>query len=121
MASNRSTAGPRSATQSAPPETPRDALATLARHAARLQIAAIAATGNAFAGWAYATDRLTQSVGDELLRRVDNETDSAELVVRVASATHDHLRALTTLPSTAANHFNTRLARVSNTKVGGSR
>jgi hypothetical protein len=115
MASNRSTAGPRSATQSASPETPRDALAALVRHAARVQIAAAAAAGTAIAGWAHAADRLTQSIGDELLRRVDNETDSAELVVRVASATHDHLRALTTLPNTAVNHFNTRLARMSNT------
>jgi hypothetical protein len=116
MASNRSTATTRPARRPPSAETPRDALAALARHGARIQIAAIAATGKAIAGWAHAADRLAQAVGDELLRRVDGETDSGELIVRVASATNVHLRELTTLPSAAADHFNTRLSRVSTEK-----
>jgi hypothetical protein len=113
MASTRSKAKSRSTTPSASAETPRDALVALARHTARIQVAALTATGRALAGWAYATDRLAQAVGDELLRCVDGETDSGELIVRVASATNVHLRELTALPSAAADHFNTRLARVS--------
>jgi len=58
-------------------------------------------------------DRFASAVGDELLRRVDGETDSRELIVGVATATNVHLRELTALPSTAANHFETRLARES--------
>ena len=45
----------------------------------------VAAAGKAIAGWAQAADRFAQAVGDELLRRVDGETDSRELIVRVAS------------------------------------
>ena len=113
MASTRSTATKRSAAQPAIAEAPKDALAALARHTARIQVAALTAVARTLAGWAYATDRLAQAVGDELLRRVDGETDSGELIVRVASATNVHLRELTALPSAAADHFNTRLARVS--------
>src|SRR5205807_9492103 len=100
MASNRSTVRQRSAAS----ETPRDALTAVARHGARVQIAALTATGTVVAGWARAADRLVQAIGDELLRRVDGETDSGELVVQVASATNAHLRELATLPSAAANH-----------------
>jgi hypothetical protein len=115
MASNRATAT-RSVSKRASAETPKDALVALARHTARIQIAALTATGTAIAGWAQAANRLAQAVGDELLRRVDCETDSGELIVRVASATNVHLRELTTLPSAAADHFNTRLSRVSSDK-----
>ncbi len=107
MASNRSTTRKRSAAS----ETPRDALTAVARHGARIQIAALAAAGSAVAGWARATDRLVQAIGEELLRRVDGETDSGELVVHVAAATNAHLRELAALPSAAANHFDTRLSR----------
>ena len=93
-------------------ETPRRALVGLVRHTARIQIAALTTAGNAIAGWAHAVDRLAQTVGDELLRRVDGEVDTGELIARVASATNVHLRELTTLPSAAADHFNTRLSRV---------
>jgi hypothetical protein len=113
MASNRSTVKSRPATNPAAGETPRDALAAVARHGVRIQIAALGATAKAIAGWAHAANRLAQAVGDELLRRIDGETDSRELIVGVASATNVHLRELTALPSTAANHFETRLARES--------
>jgi hypothetical protein len=91
MASNRSNIKSRSATE----------------------LAALGATGKAIAVWAHATDRFAWAVGDELLRRVDGETYSRELIVGVAMATNVHLRELTALPSTAANHFETRLARES--------
>jgi hypothetical protein len=113
MASNRSNIKSRSATEPAAGETPRDALAAVARHGARIQIAALGAAGKAIAGWAHAANRFAQAVGDELLRRVDGETDSRELIVGVATATNVHLRELTALPSTAANHFETRLVRES--------
>ena len=113
MASNRSKLESRSAAQPASQETPRDALAAVARHGVRIQIAALAATGKAVAGWAHAADRFAQAVGDELLRRVDGETDSGELIVRVASAANVHLRELAALPSAAADHFDTRLSRPS--------
>jgi hypothetical protein len=92
---------------------PKEALAAVVRHSARIQIAALTAAGNAVAGWAHAADRFAQTVGDELLRRVDGEVDTGELIARVASATNVHLRELTTLPSAATDHFNTRLSRVS--------
>jgi hypothetical protein len=113
MASTRSTATTRSAAQRASAETPKSALVGLTRHTARIQIAALTAAGNAVAGWAHAADRLAQAVGDELLRRVDGEVDTGELIARVASATNVHLRELATLPSAAADHFNARLSRVS--------
>ena len=111
MASNRLTSDGRSATDQVAPETPKDALVAVARHTARIQIAALSAAGNAVAGWARAADRLAQAVGNELLRRVDGEGDTRESIVRVASATNDHLRELTALPSAAANHFDARLSR----------
>jgi hypothetical protein len=113
MASNRSNVKSRSAAQPTAGETPRDALAAVARHGVRIQIAALGAAGKAIAGWAHAANRLAQAVGDELLRRVDGETDSRELIVGVATATNVHLHELTALPSAAANHFETRLARES--------
>ena len=106
MASTRS-----SVTSPASGQTPRDALVAVARDGAHIQIAALTAAGKAIAGWAHAADRFAQAVGDELLRRVDGETNSRELIVRVASATNVHLRELTALPSAAADHFNTRLSR----------
>jgi len=79
----------------------------------RIQIAALTAAGRAIAGWAQATDRFARALGDELLRRVDGETDSRELIVGVASATNALLGELTALPRAATNHFDTRLSRAS--------
>jgi len=79
----------------------------------RIQIAALSAAGRAIAGWAQATDRFARALGDELLRRVDAETDSRELIVGVASATNALLGELTALPRAATNHFDTRLSRAS--------
>ena len=94
-------------------DSPRDEVVALGRRAARMQIAGFAAVAMSFAGWAQAVDRLAQAVGDELLRRVDGETDSAELVVRVSRATDSHLRELSGLPRAATDHFEARMARVS--------
>jgi hypothetical protein len=113
MASNRFNAKTRGAAGPAPVETPRDALAAVARQTARIQLAALAAAGKFVGGWAHAADRFAEAVGDELLRRVDGKTDSRELIVRVATATDIHLQELTALPSAAAIHFDTRLARAS--------
>jgi hypothetical protein len=113
MASTRSNIKSRSAAASASGDTPRDALVAIARDGVRIQIAVFAAAGKAIAGWAHTTDRLAQAVGEELLRRVDGETNSRELIVGVVSATNAHLRELTTLPGAAADHFDARLSRVS--------
>jgi hypothetical protein len=110
MASNRSNATKHAAASA---ETPQGATKAVARQTVRLQIAALTAAARAIAGWAHAADRLAQAVGDELLRRVDGETDSGELIVRVAAATNTHLRELAALPSAAAEHFDARLSRAS--------
>ena len=89
------------------------ALASVARRGARIHVATVTAAGSTFAAWVGATDRFAQALGNELLRRVDGETDSGELIVRVASATDVHLRELSALPRAAADHFDTRLARAS--------
>jgi hypothetical protein len=113
MASNRSNARNRAAAAPVSTATPKDALTAVACHAARIQIAALTTVGTLVAGWAHAADRFVQAVGDELLRRVEGETDSGELIVGVATATNAHLRELAVLPTAAADHFGTRLSRVS--------
>jgi hypothetical protein len=100
----------RTRTTKRPAETPKDAFVSLARHTARIQIAAATAGARLVAGWAHSADRYAQTVGDELLRRVEGQTDSTELLARVASATSTHLRDVTTLPGEAADHFNSRLS-----------
>jgi hypothetical protein len=112
MTSSRSRTTKRpGATKSALAETPKDALASLARHTARIQIAAATATAKVLVGWAHSADQYAQTVGDELLRRVEGQTDSSELIVGVASATTTHLRDVTALPSAAVDHFNSRLSQ----------
>ena len=113
MASNRSNATSPAATRAASPAAPWRALAGVARHGARIEIAAFVAGSHALAGWAHAADRLAQALGDALLDRVEGQTDSGELIVGVASATHVHLHELATLPGAAADHFDARLTRVS--------
>jgi hypothetical protein len=112
MASTRTTTQKRRSPRTAPPQAPKQAVRALARHAAHLQIAACTAAADTLARWAQSTDRFAQAVADELIRRVDGETDSAEMVARVTAASGTHLRELSALPRAAANHFDTRLARV---------
>jgi hypothetical protein len=112
MASTRSsTTRQRRAAREAPNETPKAALAALVNRGAHIQIAAGAAAAKAVAGWAQAADRYAQTVGDELIRRVDGESDSPELVARLTAATSSHLRELAALPRTASDHFDARLGR----------
>ena len=85
MASTRSSTRQRRATGEASTETPKAALNALARRGAHIQIAAFTAAATTLAGWAQAADRLAQTVGDELLRRFDGETDSPELVARLTA------------------------------------
>jgi len=87
-------------------------LATLARRGVCIEIAAFTAAAAALTVWAQAADRLAQTVGDELLRRIGGESDSPELVARVSAATSPHLRALASLPRAAADHFDARIGRV---------
>jgi hypothetical protein len=112
MASTRSNATTRRAAAPAQAETPKQAFVALVRHSARLQIAAGTAAARTLTELAQTADRLAQTVGDELLRRVDGETDSAELLARITTAGSVHLRELTALPRAVADHFDTRLARV---------
>jgi hypothetical protein len=93
-------------------DSPKDEFLALARGAARMQFAACSAAVSSFAAWARAADRLAQDVADELLRRIDDETDSAGLVAGVTRATNSHLAELSALPRTAGDHFDARLARV---------
>jgi hypothetical protein len=112
MASTRSKVTTRRAAGSAPADTPKQALLALVRHSARIQIAACVATAETLTEWAQTADRFAQAAGDELLRRVNGETDSADMLARITTAGSTHLRELTALPRTAADHFDTRLARV---------
>jgi hypothetical protein len=112
MASTRTTSPKRRVSRAAP-QTPSQALTALGRHAAHIQIAACMAAANTFAEWAQTADRFAQAVADELLRRVDGETDSAEMAARLTAAGSTHLRELSALPRAAADHFDMRLARVS--------
>lgn len=111
MASTRSTTKQRRAQRETPAQTPKAALATLALRGACIQIAAFTAAAAALTAWAQAADRLAQTVGDELQRRIEGESDSPELVARVSAATSAHLRDLATLPRAASDHFDARLGR----------
>jgi len=110
MASTRSTAGKRDAARVARTEPPKAALTALVRRTVRIQIAACTAAARTLTGWAQAADRFAHTVGDELLRRVDGESDSPELIARLTAATNSHLRDLARLPRTAADHFDASLA-----------
>src|SRR6476620_5399207 len=112
MASTRSIATTRGPGRSAPADTPKQAFLALVRQGARIQIAACTAATRTLTEWAQTADRYAQAVADELLHRVDGETDSAELLARLTTASTVHLRELTALPRAAADQFDTRLARV---------
>jgi hypothetical protein len=111
MASTRTTTARRGVTHVAPTETPKAALTSLARRTVLIHVAAFTAAAKTLPAWAQAADRFAQTVGDELLRRVDGESDSPELIAHLTTAASSHLCALATLPRTAADHFDARLAR----------
>jgi hypothetical protein len=106
MASNRSSTDTRPATQ------PTQALVALSRQGAELQLAALLTAGKFVAGWARAADCFAHAVGDELLRRIDGETDSRGLIVGLSAAAGSHLDELAALPRAAAEHFDARRSRV---------
>jgi hypothetical protein len=112
MASTRSNTAKRRAARAASTNTPNHAFTAFARRAAHIPIAACTAATKTLTGWAEAADRFAHALGDELLGRVDGLTSSAELISGVAAATAVHLREPTALPRAAADHFETRLARV---------
>jgi hypothetical protein len=112
MASTRSNRTLSSAAQ--PAVTPSEAVTTIVRESARIQLAAFSAVGKGLADWAGATERLTHALGDELLRRLDGESDSRELIVAAATATTAHLYDLAALACAVATHFDVRLSRTSN-------
>jgi hypothetical protein len=112
MASTRTTSPKRRAPRKGP-QTPTRSLTALARHAAHIQIAAGATAANAFAQWAETADRFAQALADELLRRVDGDTDAAQMAARLTAAGTTHLCDVSALPRAAADHFDTRLARMS--------
>ena len=113
MASTRTSSKKRRASRTAAPQTPKQELTALARRVARVEIAAGTTAANTVAQWAQTTDRFAQVVADAMLRRVDGETGSAEMVSRVTAASSVHLRELSALPRAAADHFETRLVRAS--------
>ena len=120
MASTRSNPRTRRVARTASAETPGQALVALARHGARIQLAGGVAVAGLLAEWAQSADRLAQAVLGELLRGVDGDADSAELVRRLTAAGSDHLRELTALPRTAADQFDAQLARTPGSNVRSS-
>lgn len=96
-------------TPAAAHNAPMDPVASVALHAARIQIAAVTTAGKVVGSWAHSADDYVQAMGDELLRRVEGETASPELVVALATATRSHLRDVSALPSVAAAHFSSQL------------
>jgi hypothetical protein len=113
MASTRITSQKRRGSPAAAPQTPKVAFTALARHGAHIQLAACSAAASTVAQWAQSADRFAETVVDELIRRVDGKTDSAEMAARVTAASGRHLRELSALPRAATDHFDTRLARIS--------
>lgn len=111
MASTRSNRSSPSAAQ--PAVKPSAAVKATAREGARIQLAVLCTAGKALADWTDAADRLTHAVGAEVVRRLDGEIDSRELIVAVAAATTVHLHDLAALPRSAANHFDTHVMRAS--------
>jgi hypothetical protein len=88
-----------------------EALRELFLHATRVQLATVTSISTFVVGWAQAADRYAQAVSDELLSRAQGETESHELVGRLATVSSAHLRDVTALPTEAVSHFNSELAR----------
>jgi hypothetical protein len=86
----------------------------VALHAARIQLASITAASKFFTGWVQSADRYLQAVSDELLDRVRGETESTELVARLATASTEFLGEVTALPNAAVRHFNREVKRATN-------
>jgi hypothetical protein len=94
-------------TQATQAETARDVVLQVAR----IQLASITAASKFFAGWAQSADRYVQAISDELRGRVRGETESTELVARLATVSTEHLGEITALPNVAVRHFNRELTK----------
>jgi len=88
-----------------------EALRELFLHATRVQLATVTSISKFVVGWAQSADRYAQAVSSELLSRVDGQTESHELVGRLATVSNAHLREVTALPTEVVSHFNSELAR----------
>ena len=88
-----------------------EALHELFLHATRVQLATVTSISKFVVGWAQSADRYTQAVSSELLSRAHGDTESHELVGRLATVSSTHLREVTALPTEVVSHFNSELAR----------
>jgi hypothetical protein len=91
--------------------TSSDAVRELIAHGARIQLASITAASKFFADWAQSADRYAQAISNELLGRLHGESDSSELVGRLATLSNEHLREVTALPNAAVSHFTEELTK----------
>jgi len=89
----------------------RSPLSELVLHATRVQLATVTSLSRFVVGWAESADRYAQAVSNELLSRAHGETESHELVGRLATVSSTHLREVTALPTEVVSHFNNELAR----------
>jgi hypothetical protein len=67
--------------------------------------------GSAASSKRQSADRYAQAVSNELLSRAQGDTESHELVGRLATVSSAHLRDVTALPTEVVSHFNSELAR----------
>jgi hypothetical protein len=88
-----------------------EALRELFLHATRVQLATVTSIIKFLVGWAQSADRYAQAVSNELLSRAHGETESHELVGRLATVSSAHLREVTALPTEVVSHFNGGLTR----------
>jgi hypothetical protein len=80
-------------------------------HAIRVELATVTSISKFVVGWAQSADRYAQAVSNELLSRAQGDTESLELVGRLATVSSAHLRDVTALPTEVVSHFNSELAR----------
>jgi hypothetical protein len=80
-------------------------------HATRVELATVTSISKFVVGWAQSADRYAHAVSNELLSRAHGETESHELVSRLATVSSAHLREVTALPTEVVSHFNSKLAK----------
>ena len=95
-----------------------DAVRELLVHATRVQLATLTSVSKFFVGWTQSADRYAQAVSDELLGRARGETESRELLGRLATVSSAHLREVTALPTDVVSHFNSQLAKRAEPRQG---
>ena len=95
-----------------------DAVRELLVNATRVQLATLTSLSRFVAGWAQSADRYAQAVSDEMLGRAQGETESRELLGRLATVSSAHLREVTALPTDVVSHFNSQLAKRAEPRQG---